>query len=311
MFLSSLKDSLRQAWAPTRKTTLWLLRMMIPISLGVTLLQWLGVIRWIAGYVDPVFGLVGLPGSAAIAYITAAVNTTYAGIAIMTSLPLTLRQATVLSMMMLLCHALPMECTVNRMTGSSLWRMAVIRIFMAFAAAWVLNKILPEMSVPFGHMGAIETDAPIGLVLLTWVKSMLRLCLMIFFIIYALMVVQQLIEHYRLMPKLSKALQPLMRLFGLPRRAAYLWLVGNVLGISYGGAVMREQIDRGVLSRNEANDVNYHLIMNHSLLEDTAVFSAVGISPVCIVVTRLVCAMVVVWSRKLWHRLRQALKPAA
>lgn len=311
MFLSNLKNSLRQAWAPTRKTTVWLLRMMIPISLGVTLLQWLGVIRWIAGWVDPVFGLVGLPGSAAIAYITAAVNTTYAGIAIMTSLPLTLRQATVLSMMMLLCHALPMECTVNRLTGSSLWRMAVVRIVMAFAAAWVLNAVLPEMNTPFGHMGALPTDAPIGDVLLTWAQGMARLCVMILVIIYTLMVVQQLIERYRLMPRLSRALQPLMRLFGLPRRAAYLWLVGNVLGISYGGAVMREQIDRGALSRSEANDVNYHLIMNHSLLEDTTVFSAIGISPVCIVVTRLLCAMVVVWSRKLWHRVRLGLKPAA
>lgn len=311
MTLNVLSDCLKLAWAPTRKTTVWLLRLMIPISLGVTLLQWLGVIDWLAGFVDPVFARLGLPGSAAIAYITAAVNTTYAGIAIMTSLPLTLRQATVLSMMMLLSHALPMECTVNRMTGSSLWRMAVIRIFMAFAAAWVLNAILPEMNAPFGHMGALQTDVPLGTVLLTWARSMFRLCLMILVIIYTLMVVQQLIERYRLMPKLSKALQPLMRVFGLPRHAAYLWLVGNVLGISYGGAVMREQIDRGALSRSEANDVNYHLIMNHSLLEDTAVFSAIGISPICIVATRLLCAMIVVWSRKLWHRVRQALKPAA
>ncbi len=71
-----------------------------------------------------------------------------------------------------------------------------------------------------------------------------------------------------------------------------------MLGISYGCAVMTDLEERGVITKEEANDVNYHLIMNHSLIEDTCVFAAVGISAFWIVSTRVLFALVVVWGRK-------------
>ncbi len=72
-----------------------------------------------------------------------------------------------------------------------------------------------------------------------------------------------------------------------------------VLGISYGSAVLLELEERGLITKEEANDVNYHLIMNHSLLEDTIVFALTGISVFWIVSTRVLFAMIVVWTHKL------------
>ena len=91
----------------------------------------------------------------------------------------------------------------------------------------------------------------------------------------------------------------MMSLFGLPRRSAYMWLVGDILGISYGSAVMVELEQRKIVSREDANDVNYHLIMNHSLLEDTIVFAHVGISAPLLVGVRVVFAMMLVWAHRL------------
>ena len=96
---------------------------------------------------------------------------------------------------------------------------------------------------------------------------------------------------------LSEFFAPMMSLFGLPRRSAYMWLVGNILGISYGSAVMVELEQRKIVSREDANDVNYHLIMNHSLLEDTIVFTATGISALLVSV-RLAFALALVWTRR-------------
>ena len=96
---------------------------------------------------------------------------------------------------------------------------------------------------------------------------------------------------------LSEFFAPIMSLFGLPRRSAYMWLVGNILGISYGSAVMVELEQRKIVSREDANDVNYHLIMNHSLLEDTIVFTATGISALLVSV-RLAFALALVWTRR-------------
>lgn len=288
--------SLKAAWPTTLKSAKWLLKLMIPISLAVALLQHFGVIEWIAQYLNPVFHYMGLPGSSAVIFITGATAGTYAGVAAMMSIPLTLRQATILCLMIALCHALPMECAVCKKTGSSFFKMGIIRIIMAFVCAYYLNIVLPDMPEAYAYIGA-AADSSLLEVLSTWLLSQLKMIVMVFGIIYSLMVLQRLIEAYNLLPKLSELFAPLMHIFGLSRQATYMWLVGNVLGLSYGSAVMLELEEKGVITREEANDVNYHLIMNHSMLEDTIVFAVTGISAFWIISTRVLFAMLLVWGR--------------
>ena len=290
-------QSCHNALPSTWKSASWLLKLMIPISLIVTLLQHTGVLAWLAIYLHPVFVHLGLPGASAVTFISGAAAGTYAGIAAMMSMPLTMRQATILAMMIALCHALPMECAVNRKTGSSFWEMAALRIAMAFACAFLLNLVLPEAPAPYIYLGAAP-DSSLPQVLGTWVLSQLKMTAMVFLIIYVLMVIQRLIEAYSLLRPLSEFFAPMMRVFGLPRKSAYMWLVGNVLGISYGSAVMLELAEKGLITRDDANDVNYHLIMNHSLLEDTIVFAATGISAILLIATRIGCALALVWARR-------------
>lgn len=295
--LDKSMQSLRSALLPTWKSASWLLQLMIPISLAVALLQHWGVLAWIAGYLNPLFSMLGLPGESAVLFISGAAAGTYAGVAAMMSVHLTLRQATIIGIMILICHALPMECTVNHKTGSNFLRMGLIRILMAFVAAMCLNLLLPDMSTPYLYMGA-AADSSLAEVLQTWALSQLKVAVLVFLIIYVLMVIQSLIQLYSLLDPLSRFLAPLMRFFGLPRKAAYMWLVGNVLGLSYGSAVMLDLEERGQITREDANDVNYHLIMNHSMLEDTIVMAVTGISVFWILATRITFALIVVWGRK-------------
>lgn len=216
----------------------------------------------------------------------------------MMSMELTMRQATIIAIMVLICHALPLECTVNKKVGSKPFRMAFLRIAGALLAAVYLNLVLPELSKPFSSLTLSADEASLSAVLQGWMLSSVKLTAMIFAIIYALMFVQRLMERYGLMQKLVEPLAPMMVFFGLPRNAAYLWLVGNVLGISYGSAVMVQLEEEGKISREEANEVNYHLIMNHSMLEDTLVFASAGVSALWILTTRLLFALLLVWSRK-------------
>lgn len=293
-YCSIIKDSLR----PAVKTTSWLLKIMIPISLSVCLLQYYGVIAWCAQWLNPLFCHIGLPGASSIAFLTGATVTTYAALAVMMTMELTLRQATIIAIMVLICHALPLECTVVKKVGSRPIRMGLLRIAGALLAAMYLNLVLPEMSEPFSALSLSDSDTTIWQVLQGWLMSSLKLSAMIFAIIYALMFIQRLMERYGLMQKLVRPLSPIMVLFGLPPSAAYLWLVGNVLGISYGSAVMIQLEEEGKISLEEADEVNYHLIMNHSMLEDTLVFATAGVSAIWILTTRLLFALILVWSRK-------------
>ena len=299
--MEKIFDCFKQAVPASWKSTRWLLKLMIPISLAVTLMQHFGILAWIATWINPMFVHFGLPGESAVAFISGAAAGTYAGLAVMMSIPLTMKQASILALMIALCHALPMECAVNKKTGSSFWNMAVIRIVMALLCAFTLNLLLPEIAGKYIYLGA-EADSSLAEVTTTWVLSQVKMSLMVMLIIFTLMVVQRMLEAYRLLDSLSRLLSPLMLFFGLPRHASYMWLVGNVLGISYGSAVMLELEEKGLVTKDEANDVNHHLIMNHSMLEDTIVFAATGISAILLVTTRVSFALLLVWGRKLTTR---------
>ncbi len=289
----------KSAFRPATKTTLWLLKIMLPISLLVRLLQYYGVIAWLAQYLDVVFQYMGLPGASAIAFLTGASVTTYASLAVMLSMELTLREATIISIMVLICHALPLESAVISRVGSNPWKMATLRIIAAFLAAMFLNAVLPGISSPFTAHPEAEATGTVWSVMEVWLVASVKLSLMIYGLIYSLMVVQRLLGEFGVMPLLDRPLRPVMLFFGLPENAAYLWLVGNVLGISYGSAMMLDLEDSGAITREEANEVNYHLIMNHSMLEDTLVFAAVGISAFWILFTRMLFAFMLVWGRRL------------
>ena len=296
--MNRIIECFRLAMPASWKSTKWLLKLMIPISLAVTLMQHFEILTWIATWINPLFVHFGLPGESAVAFISGATAGTYAGIAAMMSIPLTMKQASILALMIALCHALPMECAVNRKTGSSFWKMGAIRIVMALVCALILNIILPDMQGKYIYLGA-EADSSFWEVMKIWGVSQIKMSLMVVLIIYTLMVVQRMLEAYRLLNPLSRLLSPLMAVFGLPRHASYMWLVGNVLGISYGSAVMVELEEKGLVTREEANDVNYHLIMNHSMLEDTIVFAATGISALLLITTRLCFALLLVWGRRI------------
>lgn len=294
---------IKGAVRPALKTSYWLLRIMLPISLAMKVAQYYGVIDWLAQYLNVIFQYMGLPGSSSIAWLTGACVNTYAGLAVMLSMPMTLRQASIIAIMICLCHALPLEGAVVQKTGSRFMPMTLLRIMAAFVAGFLLNIMLPEYPEPLQITFASASPDSLFLVLKDWFFSSLQLSAMIILLIYGLMLLQRILDDLGLMYILTKPLRPFMRLFGLPENSSYLWLVGNVLGLSYGSAMMIDLEESGQISREEANEVNYHLIMNHSMLEDTLVFVGVGVSAWWILGTRMLFAIVLVWSRKAINRL--------
>ena len=91
--MEKIRNAVREAIPASWKSTKWLLKLMIPISLGVTLMQYSGLLAWMAEWINPVFVHFGLPGESAVAFISGATAGTYAGIAAMMAIPLTMKQA--------------------------------------------------------------------------------------------------------------------------------------------------------------------------------------------------------------------------
>lgn len=289
----------REALPRSGRLSLWLIKIILPVSLLVRLLQYYGIIDYLAEYLHPLFNLVGLPGATAIVFITSIFLPLYAAIAVMASLAMTMREATILALMCLIAHNLIVECAVTKKTGSSFFGMVALRIGMAFVAALFLNNVLPVDDTPFLQTAQIEQLDSLSAVLIAWLHSSLTLIITILVIVTALMILQRILSEFKLIDVISRPLRPLMRIFGLPDSSPFLWIVGNVIGLAYGGAIMADMVEEGGLTLKDANTVNHHLAISHSLLEDTLLFVALGINFWIIVGTRILFAMLVVWVRRL------------
>lgn len=297
--IGRIGECVLQALPKAGKTCLWLLKIILPISLLVRLLQYSGILDHISEVLTPVFSRLGLPGETAIIFITSVFSPLYAPIALITSMSLGVREATILALMCLTSHNLMVESSVQAKTGSSFWGMTLLRLVMSFVIAFCLNRVMPHEG--WGQIGIAQSAAvcdSLPEVFILWFTSSMKVVISIFLIVTALMILHYLLDEFKLMRGLSTFFSPLMRLFGLPRDAAFLWLVGNVVGLAYGGAIMVEQMERKKLLYSEGNTLNHHLAICHSLLEDTIIFVAIGLPAFWLVFTRLFFAILVVWTRR-------------
>jgi len=292
-------DILTPAFRKSGPTTLWLLKIILPISLLVRFLDYFGVIALMADYLDPLFNYMGLPGSTAIVFLTSIFLPLYAPLAIITSMSITLRELTILALMCQIAHNLPVESAVQARTGTTFWSMTLLRITASIVTGFVLNLILPqEMGMPLFAQTGIEVMHSVPDVLLAWLKSSLGISLLITVIVFSLNLLYRALEAYHIIPRLSKGVEPLLKLFGLPPSTSFLWLIGCIVGLAYGGALMIDQMKEGKVTRTEANLLNHHLAVSHSVIEDNLLFVALGVSIWWILATRLILAWLVVWIRR-------------
>ncbi|MDD3788157.1 MAG: nucleoside recognition domain-containing protein [Petrimonas sp.] len=299
------KTILLPALKKSARTSLWLLKIILPISLLVRFMDYFGVLSFIAQYLDPVFSYLGLPGSTAIVFITSIFLPLYAPLAIITSMTITLRELTILALMCQIAHNLPVESAIQAKTGTPFWTMTLLRIFMSIVIALALNLILPQdMGMPvFAHTGITAMNS-VGDVLIAWAIGALEIALLILVIVFLLNVLYRLLESYRLIGKLSRIIEPVLKFFGLPASTGFLWLIGYIVGLAYGGALMMDQMYEGKVTKTDASLLNYHLAVSHSVIEDNLLFVALGVSLWWILGVRLVAAWIVVWVRKWWMKIR-------
>jgi hypothetical protein len=288
------------------KTAIWLLKLTIPVSFAVFLLDFFGVLNVIAGWVAPFFKLIGLSGQASIVLITSFFTNIYSVIAVMTTLGIGYREGTILAVMCLISHSLIVETAIQKKTGSSPWRMIVTRITASFIAAWMLNLILPGIIV-YGSENITMHTKELLPALIDWSKAMLVTTLKIVILVNLLLVLQKILNEFGLIKWILKPFIPLLRMMGLPANTGFLWIVAYTLGLGYGGAIMISQSEEGKLSKEDADLLNHHIAISHSQLEDTLLFVAMGYPLIILVFPRILIAIVYVWIRRfeLWLRIRK------
>ncbi len=249
---------------------------------------------------SPVFSLIGVRGEGALVYISGAFLNVYSSIAVLTSLPFTLREATILAIMSLIAHNLILETAVQRKTGSKTTHIILLRVITSIVAAFILNLLLPHDMGSFNHSSIMEDGTPLKVVLIGWAYKIFWLSLKIVVLITLLMILQKLLEEFGVNRLLAKIFSPALKVMGLPESTSFMWIVANLLGLAYGSAVMIDAVESGELPKQDADLLNFHIAISHSNLEDLFLFAAIGISVLWLLIPRLILAIGIVWGRKLW-----------
>lgn len=175
---------------------------------------------------------------------------------------------------------------------------------MAFVAAYLLNFFLPAADKVINIKTEAAQTQSFKEMILAWLVSSLWLIFKITLIIYSLMALQSIMKAYRWLDWLSNLFAPLMKVMGLPKNTSFLWIVAHTLGLAYGSAVMIEESETGRITRYEANLLNYHIAINHSTLEDTMLFVAIGVPFLWMAIPRFILSIILVWSIRLIYLLK-------
>ena len=288
--INTIKESLPGA----RKTSLWIVKITVSVSLLIVFLRYTGILYWLSNLLSPLFNVVGLPGEAALAYVTGYFANVYSAIAVMTTLTLDVRAITILSVMVLCSHSMIMETAVQKKTGSSAVRIVVVRTLSAFILGMVLNRIMPGAAVRLATPLA-EHHESIQTLLTQWCWSTLQLVIKMVVLIFLLSAVQRLLSEFGVIRWIAKFLRPVMYFFGLPAKTAFLWIVANTLGLTYGGAVMIEEAEQGKIKKQDADLLNHHICISHSNLEDVILLVSVGGMVLWMLFFRWAMSFLLVW----------------
>ncbi|HNT44562.1 MAG TPA: hypothetical protein PKN85_08875, partial [Syntrophorhabdaceae bacterium] len=182
----------------------------------------------------------------------------------------------------------------------------LFRVVAAVATVWAMTLFIetdPTASAQAGALAA-STQAFHAMVY-DWAVSMLTLSVKIFFIIMAILTLLDIAKSMGWVMPIVRALSPFLRVLGLSEKVGILWMTAVIFGLTYGGVVIVEEARQGHISKEELEELQLSIGINHSMVEDPVLFLAFGISAFWLWVPRLITAMAATRMLTLWVSFRK------
>jgi hypothetical protein len=293
-FRSQLKTGLRTGIKKGWGSFVWIIKIIVPVSFLAALLQWSGWLGHLDFLLHPLMSLINLPAAAALPIIVAMTVSFYAGIAIIVVMPFTIAQITLIALFITIAHMLIAEGIVQHRSGLNVIKATLVRIGAAALSVFVVSQFFSDTGQSISLPASLAAQAPFIDVLKTWAIDTLRLCGRVFVIIMLVMMALYVSESLGWIKYLVRFFRPLMKVLGLPDQAVVTWVAGAGFGILYGSAVIMEETKKAVLTKEELEHVQISLGVNHSIVEETGLFLALGVNPLWLLIPRFVAAIVAV-----------------
>ncbi len=303
--LRGLRQGLHVTWA--------LGKVIFPITLLVTILQYTPILPWLMTKLEPVMGLLGLSGEAAVPLVLGNALNLYAGIAAIVSFDFTVKEVFIMALMLSFSHNLFIESTVASKVGVSWWLISGIRLGLALMSAVVINIVWQggSESAQYGMISSanVMLDGWTDIILhglQTAVIAVLQLAL----IVIPLMIVMQFLREKGWLHQWSNHLSPFTRMLGMDKNASMTLVAGLTIGLAYGAGLMIQAVKEDGVSRRDMYLALIFLVSCHAVVEDTLIFIPLGIPVWPLLLIRLITAIIltmlvaVFWQRKPKHQYR-------
>jgi hypothetical protein len=266
----------------TGSTYFFLLKIMIPISILVKILEEYGLIDIIGENLSPAMGIVGLPGEFGLVIATAMIANIYGALIVFFTLSLqytyTVAQVTILACMMLIAHTLPIEARIAQKAGVRLWYTLFLRIICAFIFGFILYVIFSTFNLFQDVNVLVWEPSYTDPTLIEWILSQVGYYLMIFLIILSLMILMKILKKTGVLDKLNSFLKPGMNFLGMSKNATILPIIGLTLGLAYGGGLIVKEVKSNKISKKDTFLSLSFMNLSHSLIEDTILTLTIGAS---------------------------------
>ena len=272
---------------------------MIPTLIIVKILDELGFVEILNKFFAPLMFLLGLPEAISLVFTTSMLTSPYAGLIVFSGLPadmpFTAAQASVLGLLILFTHSLPIEVIICRKAGVRARAMIFIRLGLGVLSCYLLNlffQLTGYMNYPATILLPSLESAPD---LFSWALSQLKGLGMIFIIIIALVILLDFLKYIGVEKLIEKALKPFLNFLGVGEKASTIAVVGVTLGIGFGAGLLIKEVKTGKLHYKDVFGVLVLVGMLHSIIEDTAVVSLIGSNIIITLFLRAILTLCIVY----------------
>lgn len=310
-----LLESVKKGFFVGLKTTWTLGKIIFPITLIVSILQYTPVLPWLMKAITPVMKLFGLSGDAAIPLVLGNVLNLYAAIGAILTLHLTVKEVFILAVMMSFSHNLLVESSVAVKTGVKLWIVLTVRMGLSLISAVVINLVW-HGGGQAAKYGLIDSGAAhpngIAAILLEAVHKASLGIFQLALIVIPLMLVIQILKDLQWLTKFSKAMAPVTRSLGMKENTSTTMAAGLFFGLAYGAGVMIQAVKEDGVSQKDLTLAFIFLVACHAVVEDTLIFVPLGIPVLPLFLIRLGVAIVItlvvgtIWKRSGFIRRKEA-----
>jgi hypothetical protein len=280
-------SGLRKGWG----AFLWMAKILIPISLAVALLQWSGWLYKLDFVLNPVMNLLNLPSEATFPILSGLFINIYAAIAILTVVPFSLEQMTLIAVFTLIAHSIFVETIIQHKSGINGIKIALIRVVVAIVTILLISLFLGDTSQSVAGAVNVTEQGTILQALATWGKDTGWMLLRILCIIMGIMITLECLRWLEWDRYLYRFFRPFMKVLGLSDRTVILWVTAVMFGLMYGSAVILEKSKEGGLTRSELERLHISIGVNHSMVEDPALYMALGLNGFWLIVPKLIMAI--------------------